>query len=718
MTPQSLGSPQEDRIKELTVALEEFTSHVTSMASLNIQRDIAKKEYEKREQDYQMSRKYHAAFATLAEQQENSKVNAKKKFEVLDQQLKNHVAARETLSTAIASKVISHSNSKDTETLRHFQFEIQDMSKRVKDTYSEICQIKSVQTKVTEQGSLLSSIQGELDKIRPALAFVDSLVPKLDKLENRVDDFPNLRMELSKIRDELRPISKSIDKAMANFERLSQTVEGEKHGLAQAVKQLEAKIAEYADALDKLDLDQHHADGELDQHHARILALETRLNANMGQAVSDAQHGPATSGVRSSDAARLEADLEAFRAEQQTRDEMVAEEIDKTQKGVSKLESDFKNFEREIDKIQKGVQKLENDFKNTEVEIEQINGWIVDRSQGRLSIVDRRPSTTGDVEHEAKPALTETSTSNGTQINPEMDQEIKKLKEELQQQQNSQSEFRHQLDGFKYSIEILDMRFNKLTTEHLARYMVGQMSKLYPQASVILASFEQSRQFQESMQTKIQDLADRLEKIGLEQQQRAAATLPAPTAPTTNGPNHEDTYSKAETDQMIGELRSYVLEMIELSKSTAKHMNELKLRVNSIWDSTAKEFGTLFVQVEALKEQQTDGGSNAAGGTSTRPTSEGTSAGTGQGQNAPARKASTTATSTPASCSHSPPTRQQSVSNNTNGGTKSTPSITTKPIGKRRGRKRKRNVISESESDWKQDANRFEEDDGGGSGSH
>ncbi|KAI9792260.1 MAG: hypothetical protein M1816_002485 [Peltula sp. TS41687] len=710
ITPQALMS-QDDRIKDLAGVLNDFTSHVIAMASLTLLQDMAKSDSKKKEGAFELGKKYHDNYVGLAETQENMKVTAGKRSEELDQRLQEHTAAREKLSMAIASKVISHSNSKDLESLKKVESDLLGLKKRVNDQTSEFGQVRYLLDKTTEHGNLLSATQDELEKTRASFA---SMGASLNKLEKRVDDFPDMRMEITKIRDDMvQPISKSLEKAMSNVERLNQTVEGEK-------ERSDAQSKRYDESLEKLDVDQDRADHELGEHDSRLWALETELATIKQQVKSDVHENAAASAVSNSDVTRLEADLESFRIEQQSRDDLVVEEMETTQTLAKKLESDFKNFEVEVDKIQKAVTKLESGVKHTEVEIEQINGWIDDRSQEhRPSISDRRASLNGEVNNGVTPVFPHaTPASNGTQISPEVE-EVREMKRRLIGQLNRQKEFHQQMEGFKYGLELLDMRFNKLNTEDLARVMVGQMSKIYPQANAILAAYKQSKVHQETMQTKVQELSDRLEKLSTEQQPKPAAamTAPASTALTVvNGQNHGgETYSKEEIDRELGQLRAYLQQMIDLTTRTAKEMKELKTRVNSIWDSTAKEFGELFVQVEALKEHQegqqhTDGGR----GTSTRPTSEaGSAAGTttNQSHNAAAgpKAASHTATNTPASNIHSPATREQSVDDD---GMNPLPSraAAVKKRG-RRGRKRKRTEISESESDWKQDADDLHEGD-------
>lgn len=221
-TPQSAAAsimPTDDRVESLTAVLDEFTSHVGKMTSITVQRDMAKKEWAKRDQDYEKSRRYHAAFATLAEQQENSKVRARQKFEELDKQLKDHVTAREKLSKAIASRLMSQSNSTDTQTIRRLEQTVEETSRQVKILKSQCGQIGALQGRVDGFKFELGKSQAELNKAHSDLNRAQSeltntqnevadmrsrIVPRLERLEDRVGDLPGVKADINKIRIELK----------------------------------------------------------------------------------------------------------------------------------------------------------------------------------------------------------------------------------------------------------------------------------------------------------------------------------------------------------------------------------------------------------------------------------------------------------------------------------------------------------------------------------
>ena len=630
-----------------------------------MQRDSAKKEFERREQDYDKSRRHHAAYAPLAEQQENSKAKAQRRFEQLEEQLNKHVAAREKLSSTIASKIISHSNAQDTATLGRLDAEVQTMSKHLRDAKADSGQIRYWGPKLLEVKEASKLAQQAVTDVKESLAPLRALGSRTEKLESRINDFPNLRMELSKIRDEVKSFGKVIDKAVTDLDEVRELVEEKDHKLTQSIQRLDNVIAEHTTALQKVDEDLENFDSELDRLTIRVKAVE-------GSAVTGG-HRNASGTVNDSSArvqiAKLETDMEAFRTEQQARDDMVADEIEQVLTKANKLESDYTNMRESLDDLRTRFDTLKTDLDHPSA---------TDTGQ--------KPSSAGNVSNHIAGFADTSNIINGTQRELETEQ-IQKLHDEVRQQQDIMLQLRNQMDGMRFSIEYLDERFSKLTTEHLARNMVGLLSKMYPQGASILTSVDQVRNNYEALQHKLQGFSVSLDEFRKEQQQReqqaSMVTTTTPHPPTPQEPeiprnankDASEVYTKAETDQLVADLRKYVLDMIDLSNVTATQMQELKSKVNSIWDATAREFGALSVQVENLKEQRRNSGGGGGGGASINETTE-----------------------------IRPSPVMMSSRNNTSAQRQASESGS-------RPRKRRRKVVSSEESDWQGDEQASDDDE-------
>ena len=658
----------DDRVESLTAAFDQFTDHVGKMAVVSLQRETAKKEMDKREQEFKKSRKHHVAFASLVEQQQLSRSQAQKKFEDLDRQFVGHGKAREKLSRNIASKLLSQSKSADGETIQRHEQTIRGTQKRIKDMRTITGQVPSLQARVdgfkidvkkaqidvknaqidvkTVQTDVrnaqtdvknaqvdVKNAQTDLADMRSRVNHVEGVLPRLEEVENRLIDLPKLNADINEIRHDLQSLRGHSSEAKSEFDGLKDEIR-KRQGLSDQVLLNNATIARNTKAIEKLDGDVDCHDREHQAYEERIKHLEgnvvtkTDWNAlderiksvscgpgqtadlealaarlkGVGERVqqtADAKAGSghtlaSTSAVDGQAVTTLRRELEHFIKEQQERDDLVSDEIATVQEKAVKANNELGELSRTYDVASRRVDDWTSRFERTISEIQQ-----------RLAQFNH-PTQQAETVLQALGAV-----GSGGDNNAQTRQTIRDLQEQVKTHHTGVAQLGQMYRTLKFAVENIDSRFNKLTTEELARYMVKQMSEMYPNASNIQASFDQVKQETLATKTRVEELAQKVEELSVQSVSSTRAE-DASSGRVVNGsanenregdgPADKEAYARAEIDVKFTKLQADLREAVRSAQSSASQVEELAQKLGAIAESTPK-YAEVKAEVDALTKE-------------------------------------------------------------------------------------------------------------------
>jgi len=662
--PSSMSKPPDAAVQmeRLLAVLGDFTDHVSSMASIHLQRDNAKKHLATQEAEFIKWRKQHVSFPPLAEQQEKNIANAQKELDDLDRNLKQHVKSRDQLAKAIAMSVISNQSEGRSESARvHLlekelestRSEIQKLRTDVNQASSEYDQIYAVQRDSTKSQNRIADIESKLGRImatsaRPPVASpgvnstiqfekqMGKLQEKLNMLQDRVDDIPNLKMDLSKSKQEVRDLNSLVNVQVDGLRELKGTVNGQ----VDSLRELEATVAELrntvvalkgtvvGEADDKGLIDViTSVEEDLGKHRAAMTTMNEELNGfqeelhKFGHRIATLDRGtsrrqtPQLAPTTKYDDSDIRSGLEAIKAEmtefqtevatvrreQEEKDELVATDIDAINNSASKLNETVQTNRTEV-----------------EAAINQINARI-----STLQVRAASPVTSSN-------PPTPISLTNGAGKFDDM--VSKKIQEALKQHRHSLERHWDNISAHERAIQHLDDRFNNLTTDRLAQNMVHQMSQMYPYAANVQAELElvkkRDEQFRHNLTclcTKVAQLdkvvSDAQSPISPEQLSALQMRLDMLSEEIKSIGTSSETEREATTNRINGIDQTVQIQTSQLREnisSLRKEVSALSAHIDNWGNQTLTDLGNVGIQVERLNEhcglmfERQGGGSNTA----------------------------------------------------------------------------------------------------------
>lgn len=614
------------QMSRLLAVLGDFTNHVSDMASVTIQRDNAKKQLAKKEAEYNKWRKQHASFPPLAEQQEKEKASAKIEFEELDRKLKQHVGSRDKLAQAIAMSVVSNRTSvgEDTKRMQLLEKEIQftksevnGMKTKLHQASAEYGQIRSIhsshglfQNQIGELNHRLDNMMAGLNS-RPSIGStpdnsnidaekeISKLEEKLLMVQERVDDIPNLKLDISKSKQEIRDLTSLVNGQENSLQELRGTILGEKDdkGLLEIIATVEEDVDKLRHALESNGEDLDSFQSELNKFSSRFTVLERASSRKQtpqpGIGTAKFDDTELRSGLESikDEVADLQNSLVALRREQEEKDDIVGDEMDGFKASTSKLDD--------------AVRTNRNDM---EAAISRINSSI--------SALQARSSTPTVTSNPPTPQ----PFANGA-WKPD-DAVGKKIQETLKQHRQVLERQREAISLLEMAFQNLDGRFNTLTTDQLAQNMVQQMSEIYPYTANVQIEFDNAKRRDDQLQRVVQELAGKVENASQMASEAQASNAQTSEPSKTRLVNLQQQIDKLSVD--IKTIRNnaksdftFIVDRINAIDSVVnttlpppnegfetlkRDVNALSSHVEDMRTTTVTELGSLAVQVEKLNE--------------------------------------------------------------------------------------------------------------------
>ncbi|KAI9774830.1 MAG: hypothetical protein M1840_000046 [Geoglossum simile] len=480
---------------ELHSVLLEFSNRTLQLSSLDMKREAAAKELGRQIQAFDHSRRFHEKFPSLSEQQANNKARAQKDLDGLNRRYKEEDSARNRIIEAIASRVTSGSASTiESEYIRRLEKELSE----VKSQFSSHGQIQMGFVDIRNQLRSLKQRPNELV----------GLTNRVDRIQNRLDEFPNLRLDVDKMREELRKITTLLDTQITAFTKLKNTVDGadDTGGLLQFVAEAEQTGNQLA-----LALNQAHTD--MDDFEKKVDSIQKEWDKLKSEGVAGVFVGGSAGGKGAmvfdqsavekvqrevSDLrARMDssrADVADLIADQSERDGAILEEIEKvtnmSEENSANLESGLgevrRDYSEAIMRLESSILRIDSSIKDIEAKAAAAPPIVpnISTAQPQVVGIGRREYEHGLMLHQDK----------------------------IDQLQRKTDTLEEKVEANASSLQHLDSRYNNITSEHVAKSMLGQLHVLYPQVGNVQYEFEQLRNTQKMLQDQIQQLTDKVDK--------------------------------------------------------------------------------------------------------------------------------------------------------------------------------------------------------------
>ena len=631
-------------MERLLAVIGDFTDHVSSMASIHLQRDTAKKHLARQEAEFVKWRKQHLSFPPLAEQQEKSRASAQKDFDDLDRKLKQHVKSRDQLAKAVAMSVLSNQNDGGVERARvqFLEDELQATSSEVQRLRAEVNQTPSeysqIQDDFVQSQKRIADMEIKLGRLmatsaKPSVAppvdnstlglekEISKLQEKLTLIQDMVDGLPNLKLDLSKSKEEvydlkrlvkvqvdglqelkgavdgqvnsLRGLEESVAELKSTTVALKGTVVGEADdkGLIDVIASVEEDVEKLRSAMKTTDEELNGFQDELHKFGGRIANVERgtshRQTPQLSTTTTKADDTELQSGLEAIKAAvaEVQTDIATIRREQEEKDELVAADIEVLNSSTSKLDETVQTHRDEL-----------------EAAIGRINSSI--------STLQARPSPPVALSNPPTPG----SLTNGT--SKLEDVIAKKFQDTLKQHRTALEYHRDNIIALERAVQHLDDRFNNLATDGLARNMVHQMSEIYPHAANVQTELDLAKKRDEQLHqnftglfTKVAQLEKLVSEaeapISQEQLQALQKRLDALSDEIKTIRTHADTDCKAITNRVNAidsTIQIQTPQFRENISSLRKEVGALSSHIDDWGNQTTTYLGNVGMQLEQLNE--------------------------------------------------------------------------------------------------------------------
>ena len=591
-------------MNNLLAVLSDFTDHVSDMASVNVRRENIKKQLVKQEAEYVKWRKQHASFPPLAEQQEKNRASAQKEFEELDKKMKQHIKNRDELARAIAISVISERSESESgrvqfleNELGNTRSEVHGLRAELNQAASEYGQIRALQRDYAKTQNSIADLNQKLGKMmagstaQPPVATtcdgssiitlekqISKLQERLAMILSRVDDIPNLKLDLSKSKQEVRDLNNSINVQADGLRELKETIMGENDdkGLIDVIATVEEDVEKIRGALTTVN-------EELGDLHSEVHKLGGRM-VTVERGIPRRETPQPAPGVPKRDDTELWSALEAIK-----------KEVADVQSGLTLLRGEQEEKDElvggSIDAIESSTSKLDEAVRTNRSDMEA----AISRINSSISTLQARASTPATASNPPTPqALT-----NGA-WKPD---EIKKIHDALKQHRHALDRQRGTNTCLEGAWQSLEDRFNGLTTDRLGQNMVHQMSVMYPYAANTQKEFDLARQRDEQLRQDLDGLFNDMAQL---------QTLVADIS-LSNSSEEQLKGLQQRVDNLSGDIETIRTQppnsgiengvsLRESLNSLATEVDDLTLRADDVRDRTAAELASHSLQIERLNE--------------------------------------------------------------------------------------------------------------------
>lgn len=371
--------------------------------------------------------------------------------------------------------------------------------------------------KMEDQVNSLNSLAFDVSKAK------EDIFRMSENASKKETDTRNLKTNLESHIKDFQNLKDDVTEQIEKFKELNDFVTGdensEEKSLTDIVKEGDSKITKHADALRNLN-DELGELNDLKEEFKSLGARMTKMEARPSMPPSTPSDQPRLSSGLNTEVAILKEEVARITREQQEKDDIVAEEVDRmgnllNQKNeeverLSKLldnqEVSIKNMNDQISNLNsqsvaaKEVERLSKLSDNQDVSIKNMNDQISNLRSHPVAAIPRKSITPSPQVNGVRPPE-----------EPVLRQKIEELETNLKQFKEFSWEKMATTEVFVVSQE---QRFNNLTTEHMARSIINQMQRLYPpHPANVIGEINQVKGRQQAIEELFRAFQGRLERL-------------------------------------------------------------------------------------------------------------------------------------------------------------------------------------------------------------
>lgn len=442
-----LVSPQDkaERYKEVFACLGQFQQLLTEGTALSFEREKAKKSWVVKEEEYGRFASHHTNFPPILEQQEKSRLKARRIFEEADKKFTEKMMEMTKIKDRLAIRIISggvDANAINQE-LQTTRDKLEVVEKLVETESSEIVNAKdnvstldrTVNRECESLRRELSSVRDELAMLKAASASDEARKSQFEQEKNSISIFASqLDGQIAKMREEMSNASKgiqgllgeSVHRLEQKFDLLDREVKKDHSQLEQAHKLLDAH-GQRLDTLNKSRQQDVQAvktiDTNMTQLSVRLKALELNPLPSVLQSQAEVSRSLEDDVVQfKKRVEKLES--RPYATPLQSSSERAAID-DNTHKILEGFISKIKIIENSFEQLQDNISQR---FVLFEKDNDEIYGQSIDTIQSQVSNLEAKvPSLKSGLDHLV--TVTSTTKDNLEALRDRLNSDIKRIED-------------------------------------------------------------------------------------------------------------------------------------------------------------------------------------------------------------------------------------------------------------------------------------------------
>ncbi|MCJ1284271.1 hypothetical protein MMC26_003602 [Xylographa opegraphella] len=492
-----------DTQKLLVWQFSNFAQSVSEIASVTVQRDLSRTTVDRKEKEYERWQVHGGDFSALSEEQSRDLQHRKTITAQLDQKLERCEQDRNHAVKAIVSSILVTGNTQASSLVESKSTKIEDFEEQLAKVKHEIQSLKAPkelaegpprESHSSDAKSRWTLLGSDLDRIRSS---IQAARADLGLWRSIKEDVTHMKNQILTLESRSLQLSSTMKDSMANLHQENNAIKNLHQSLKDVVtKEQDAK----AGLLQQLQRHEREAE-EAQQHISRIeekigslsdTCTTFGLRIKSLEASNDSEQLVEMSTQAKKESDRVNSELSRLRREQEEKDDLVGQEVERLDKAMISLEN----------KLEEAAKKLETKF-----DLMEATNTTLSR---RITAQESKP-----IDHTRQPPLSGVHSTNWTGFDTVASQT------QIPHQKHVLDEYNNRLIACETVLGNLQSRYDNLSTADLAKSMVHQMQTMYPYPVTV---FNQIEQLSRSYALSLQSLASLSADIG-KLSQRLDATV-------------------------------------------------------------------------------------------------------------------------------------------------------------------------------------------------
>ena len=525
-----LRNDTSDTQKLLISYFSSFTQSVSEIASVTVQRDLSRTAVERKEKEYERWQVHGGDFSALSEEQSRELQHRKAIMAQLDQKLKSFERDRNHAVKAIVSSLILPGTTQtsplvetDSTKVRAFEDQLAEVKHEIQSLKAskELTQVTRRERQPSDTESRWTLLGTDLDRIRSSiqtartdLGLSKGIQEDVTLLKKQILTLQSRDVELSKsVKDDIADLRQEIKVIKNLHQSLRDVVTKENDanpGLLQQLQLHKHEAKENQQQISRIEEKIGSLSNTSTTHNLRIESLEASDTSEQLIEVTTQAN---------IESARVNGELERLRSEQEEKDDLVGQEVERLDKAMISLQNN----------LEEATKSLEKKF-----DLMEATNTTLSR---RMTAQELKSS-----DHTRQPQLNGVHTTNWTDLGTVAPQtQVPHQKEVLDEHNN-------RLIACETVLRNLQSRYDNLSTADLAKSMVHQMQTMYPYPVTV---FNQIEQLARSYALSLQSLASLSEDVGKLSQRLDTTVVSSKSDLVSNGSIVNNNTEKPPGNQQI-----------------------------------------------------------------------------------------------------------------------------------------------------------------------